>query len=209
MTPLRRVLARIVTGSGLLWGQFATWLIAGRLRETAGRLFGVFAAGWMLGGMLLAARPLLWITAGAWCVAAYRTTRTVERREASEAAFVQWIRDQIGDRNGVLLAELLAGLHAAGMHLDWDVTDVRAVVERLGIPVRDAIKVSGSVSIGVHVDDLTAVWDVDITPPPAPSESPSPAGLTCGNYPTTPRVTVASEGAQTIVTPVRGEVNEP
>lgn len=203
MTPLRRVLARIVTGSGLLWGQFATWLIAGRLRETAGRLLGVFAAGWMLGGMLLAARPLLWITAGAWCVAAYRTARTVERREASEAAFVQWIYDRIAGRNGVLLAELLAGLHAAQMHLDWDVTDVRAVVEQLGIPVRDAIKVSGTVSVGVHVDDLTAVWDVHVTPPPAPSESPSPGGLTSDNYPTTPRVTVTAEGAQVTITPAR------
>ncbi|HET6356077.1 hypothetical protein [Streptomyces sp.] len=203
MTPLRRVLARIVTGSGLLWGQFATWLIARRLRKTAGRLFGVFAAGWMLGGMLLAARPLLWITAGAWCVAAYRTARIVERREASEAAFVQWIRDQIDDRNGVLLAELLAGLHAAEMHLDWDVTDVRAVVERLRIPVRDSLKVAGAVSVGVHMDDLTAVWDVQLSPPPGKVDNPSPAGLTSDNYPTTPRVDVHAEGAQITITPAR------
>ncbi|HET6353400.1 hypothetical protein [Streptomyces sp.] len=197
------MLTRIVTGSGLLWGQFAAWLIAGRLRETAGRLFGVFAAGWMLGGMLLAARPLLWITAGAWCVAAYRTGRAAERAAAAEAAFVQWIRDQIGDRNGVLLAELLAGLHAEEMHLDWDVTDVRAVVEGLGIPVKDSIKVSGSVSVGVHVDDLTAVWDVQLTPPPGKVNNHSPGPVTSDNYPTTPRVTVTAEGAQITITPAR------
>ena len=203
MNRVRRVVARITAGAGLLWWQFVAWMLPGRLRNAAGRALGVFAAGWMLGGMLLAARPLLWIAASVGGVAAYRTGRAAERAADAEAAFVQWIRDQIGDRNGVLLAELLAGLHAAEMHPEWDVTDVRAVVERLGIPVRDAIKVSGSVSVGVHVDDLTHAWDVQLTPPPAPSENPSPAGLTCDNYPTTPRVDVHAEGARVTVTPAR------
>lgn len=203
MIRVRRVLARITSGTGLLWWQFVAWMLPGRLRNAAARALGVFAAGWMLGGMLLAARPLLWIATSIGGVAAYRTGREAERAEAAEAAFVQWIRDQIGGRNGVLLAELLAGLHAAEMHTEWDVTDVRAVVERLGIPVRDAIKVSGSVSIGVHVDDLTAVWDVHVTPPPAKVDNPSPAGLTSDNYPTTPRVESRANGARVTITPAR------
>ncbi|MFF3398260.1 hypothetical protein ACFYW6_07075 [Streptomyces sp. NPDC002659] len=201
MTSLRRVLARIVTGSGLLWGQLAAWLIAGRLRETAGRLFGVFAAGWMLGGMLLAARPLLWITAVAWCVAAYRKGHAAERAAAAEADFVQWIRDQIGDRNGVLVWELLDGLHQAGMHKDWDAAALRDMIERLGIHVRDSLKVGGYVSTGVHIDDLRAVWDVQLSPPPGKVHNPSPAGLTSDNYPTTPRVDVHAEGARITITP--------
>lgn len=97
---------------------------------------------------------------------------------------MQYVRDRIGDRNGVLLAELLAGLHAAEMHLDWDVTALRRVVERLGIPVRDKIKVSGDTSVGVHVDDLTHVWDVRVTAPPPQSGSPSREAVTRYNYPT-------------------------
>lgn len=193
----------LVTGSRLLLRQFGGWLLPGQWRTAGARLAGCTVTVGFAFTVLERAPFLMWLLAGGWCVAAWRIGRTEERTAAAEAEFVQWIWERIGGRNGVLLAELLAGLHAAGMHTEWDVTDVRAVVERLGIPVRDAIKVSGSVSIGVHVDDLTGVWDVDVAPPPAPSESPSPAGLTCGNYPTTPRVTVAAEGAQTIVTPIR------
>ncbi|MFF3452875.1 hypothetical protein ACFYXH_00855 [Streptomyces sp. NPDC002730] len=199
---LRRVLARIAGGSGLLARQFGRWLLPGTGKAAAGRLTGTLAGTWMLGGMALAAPGLMWALAGGWCVAAWRTGAAEARAQAAQAAFVQWIRDQIGDRNGVLLAELLAGLHAADMHLDWDVTDVRAVVERLGIPVRDSLKVAGSVSIGVHVDDLTAVWDVQLSPPSGKVHNPSPAGLTSDNYPTTPRVERTAEGAQITVYPV-------
>lgn len=168
-------------------------------RERCARLAAAMVGGWIAGGVVLAERRILWLVLVAWCVAAWRTGRRVEREEAAEAAFVQWIRDRIGDRNGVLVAELLTALHAAGMHKDWDAAVLREVIERLGIPVRDSLKVAGDVSTGVHVDDLTAVWDVHATPPPAEGANPSPGGVTSDNYPTTPRVATSASGAQVTV----------
>jgi len=183
----------LATGSGLLARQFGAWLLPGEWRPAVSRLAGCTVATGFACTVLERAPALMWLLSGGWCVTAWRAGQAQERAAQAEADFVQWMYERIGDRNGVLLAELLAALHAADMHRDWDVTDLRAVVERLGIPVRDAIKVSGSVSVGVHVDDLTGVWDVDVAPPPAPSGSPSPTGLTSDNYPTTSRRTVIAE----------------
>lgn len=196
----------LATGSGLLLRQFGAWLLPGEWRPAVSRLTGCTVAVGFGFTVLERAPALMWLLSGGWCVAAWRAGHAQERAAQAEADFVQWIYGRIGDRNGVLLAELLAALHAADMHHDWDVTDLRAVVERLGIPVRDAIKVSGSVSVGVHVDDLTGVWDVDVAPPPAPSENPSPTGLTSGNYPTTSRRTViAEEVAWSVHAPREGD----
>lgn len=177
-------------------------------KERCARLVAAAVVCWVAGGIVLAERRILWLVLVGWCVAAWRTGRSIERQEAAEAEFVQWIRDRIGDRNGVLVAELLAGLHAARMHQDWDAATLRQVVERLGIPVRDSLKVGGTVSTGVHVDDLTTAWDVHPTPPPPDSGNPSPTGVTSDNYPTTPRVEESASGAQITVYPAPKEVSQ-
>lgn len=175
-------------------------------KERAARLVALLVGCWVAGGILLAARGTLWALLAAWCIAAWRTGRRIEREERAEAAFVQWIYERIGDRNGVLIAELLDGLHQSGMHKEWDAAALRGVVERLGIPVRDSLKVGGTVSTGVHIDDLTDVWDVHTNPPPAPADSPSPGPVTSDNYPTTLRVVHSASGAQVTVHPYREEV---
>lgn len=177
-------------------------------KERWARLGAALVGGWVAGGLVLAERRLLWLVLAAWCVTAWRTGRSIERQEQAEAEFVQWMYDRIGGRNGVLVSELLAGLHAAKMHEDWDAAVLRDVIERLGIPVRNSLKVGGAVSTGVHVDDLTAVWDVHVTPPPVTERDPSPAGVTSDNYPTTPSVTTTAEGALVTIHVVPEEVNE-
>jgi hypothetical protein len=144
--------------------------------------------------MVSNAPRLLWLVVGLWLAAAWRAGRGIEEEARNEERFVQWVRDVIGDRNGVLLAELLAAWHEAGLNLDWDVAQVRSICERLGIPVRDKINVGKSVSVGVHVEDLTRVWDVQVTPPPPVEAAPSEA-VTSGNYSTTVEATPIAVGA--------------
>ncbi|WP_327246563.1 hypothetical protein [Streptomyces sp. NBC_01320] len=170
-------------------------------KERAARLVALLVGCWVAGGIVLAARSTMWALLAVWCIAAWRTGHRVERAEAAEAAFVQWIYGRIGNRNGVLVAELLDGLHQSGMHKEWDAAALRGVIERLGIPVRDSLRVGGFVSTGVHVDDLTAAWDVHITPPPTAEPNPSPTPVTSDNYPTTPTVVESASGAQVTITP--------
>lgn len=167
-------------------------------KERMARLVALVIGCWVVGGIVLAARGTLWVLLVVWCIATWRTGRRIEREERAEAAFIQWIYDRVGDRNGVLVAELVEGMHQSGMHLDWDASALRGVIERLGIPVRDSLKVGGVVSTGVHVDDLTAVWDVQVTPPP-PREQPLPGDNAAGNYPTTPRITQSPGEGMTII----------
>lgn len=195
MTSLQLHAERTTVGSRVLARRAVRAFLDCPPRERVYRVLGALFGGWMLGGMVLATREILWALAAAFLVAAWQTGRGVERREAARTALVQYLRDQIGDRNGVLLAQVLTGLHAAGMHTDWDVTVLRGVVEQqLGVLVRDSLKVDGAVSVGVHVDDLTDVWDVQPTPPPTPSGNPSPGAVTSDNYPTTPETPQPTEG---------------
>lgn len=196
-------LGPLATGSQALLRQFGDWLLPGQWRAASSRLAGCAVTSGFGFTVLDRAHAMAWPLAGGWCIAAWRIGRAVERQEAAEADFVQWIRDQIGDRNGVLVWELLDGLHQADMHKDWDAAALRDVIERLGIHVRDSLKVGGYVSTGVHIDDLRAAWDVHVTPPPAKVANPSPGPVTSENYPTTPRVDVHAEGAQVTITPAR------
>jgi hypothetical protein len=206
-------LTRLITG--LARGTTANFRRAARAfwddvpgKERAARLVALVVGCWVVGGIVLAARGTLWGLLVVWCVAAWRTGRRIEREEQAEAEFVQWIYERIGDRNGVLVAELLDGLHQSGMHRDWDASVLRGVIERLGISVRDSLKVDGTVSTGVHVDDLTAVWDVQVTPPP-PQEQPLPEGIAAGNYPTTSRIVQSPGEGMTIIYAADGPAAAP
>lgn len=83
------------------------------------------------------------------------------------AATLDWIWQQIGDRQGVHLRDLLAHAQAHGMFDDLDVTTLRAHLERRGFPVKDKVRVRGlGVTVGIHRDDL----------PPLPGPSPESDG---------------------------------
>ena len=204
MRALRHHLLLVCRGVVDQGEEWKAWVGCGRFWPAVRRLAATFIGAWFLSSLVTNAPRLMWLVVGLWLAAVWRTGRDIVREERAETAFVQRLRDLIGDRNGVLLAEVLAEWHDAGLNLDWDVTVVRGICERLGIPVRDAIKVGGSVSIGVHVEDLTRVWDVQVTPPPPPSADPSPDGLTSDNYPTTPRVARSPGEGMTIIYPTGG-----
>jgi hypothetical protein len=77
-------------------------------------------------------------------------------------ATLDWIRQRIGDTQGVHLRDLLAHAQAHGMFEDLDVSELRVHLERWGIPVRDRVRVRGlGVTVGVYRPDL-----------PAPSRAP-------------------------------------
>lgn len=204
MRALRHHLLLVCRGVADQGDEWKKWALCGRFLPAVRRLAATFIGGWFLASLVMNAPRMMWLVAGLWLAAVWRTGRDIVKEERADEAFVQWLRDLIGDRNGVLLAEVLAGFHAAGMHPDWDVTVVRSICDRLGIPVKDSIKVSGSVSVGVHVDDLTSVWDVQVTPPPPATGDPSPAGLTSDNYPTTTRLEKSPGEGMTIVYPSGG-----
>lgn len=136
--------------------------------------------------LLVCARPgLLWLLVPAALLVAWWAGRggpnetPEERREeeseeapvevdsaAAEEAFRQLLRDAIGDRNGVLLRDVLVLLHRAGMHPDWEVADVWSACEHVGVRPRRAVKVGGEGGYGVLRGDL---------PDPAPAPSPATA----------------------------------
>jgi hypothetical protein len=118
----------------------------------------------------------------AWCVAAWWAAPPADCPEPAKAveadapvtdpqdvraATLEWIRQRIGDRQGVHLRDLLEHAQAHGMFEGLDVTELRGHLERWGIPVRDRVRVRGlGVTVGVYRPDL-----------PAPSEPlPDPDG---------------------------------
>jgi hypothetical protein len=118
----------------------------------------------------------------AWCVAAWSIAPPADLPESVEAAeeeaptedpqdvyaaTLEWIWRQVGDRQGVHLRDLLEHAQAHGMFEGLDVSELRAHLERWGIPVRNRVRVRGlGVTVGVHRDDL-----------PTPSEPlPDPDG---------------------------------
>lgn len=120
----------------------------------------------------------------AWCAAAWwtcppaaaapqPTAETVAEPQPEHApddvrpATLDWIRQQIGDRQGVHLRDLLDHAQRHSMFEDLDVTELRGHLERWGIPVRNRVRVRGlGVTVGIHRDDL----------PPLPEPLPAPDG---------------------------------
>lgn len=158
-------------GSGAYWAQYRTWLWPGRWRTTLARYTGSVIAVVVIGSIAVAVPVLMWPLTAGWCLAAGLRQRRVERQAAAEAAFLAFLDANVGDRNGVHLAHLLALLHGSGMHTGWDVTEVRRQCARLGVRTRD-VKVDGRVTVGVHRTDLDQV----LTPPPPLPDTPSGDG---------------------------------
>lgn len=192
----REIVPDICAGSALMCQRFGAWLLPGTVKAAACRLAATAVGAAFFVPLLFAARPVAAVAFTLWCAGAWLTRGTGRRRERAERAFVVLLDEAIGDRNGVLLADVLRLIHASGQLPEWKVTDVRAQCERLGIRVRDSLNVAGrGVSVGVHRDDLNEAWDVPSAAPlPAPSVTPSPGGSSAGQSETTWRATYPSEG---------------
>ncbi|GCD46130.1 hypothetical protein [Streptomyces paromomycinus] len=170
----------------------AAWVRASPTPRGRGFRFAVLLiVGWIAVRTARAMPALLWVATAAWLWAAHRAGRgriaapaespaeetPADTSEGSaEDAFRTLVWDAIGDRQGVHLRDLLAALHQAGMHPEWEVADVRSVCTRLGIPVRDRVRVRGrGVTVGVHRADLApAEAPSGPSPESGPVETPGP-----------------------------------
>lgn len=103
--------------------------------------------------------------------------------EAARLRDLTAIRNAIGDRKGIHLAEITERVRQAG--IDWEIADVRAWITGHGVPIRPKVRVGGKtgrVTVGVHVDDL----DAALNPAPLPDPDPSPDGVAAGHTPLHP-----------------------
>ncbi|WP_431784346.1 hypothetical protein [Streptomyces chumphonensis] len=130
-----------------------------------------------------AAPWLMWLLTGVWLWAALRATRQRDKDTAEPPeqdhqeppadapdehhgdALLHLLHTLIGDRTGVHLAAVLEHLQQHGHGPGWTVSDLRARLDAVGVPVRRSVKVAGTVRAGVHRDDL-----------PAPSPATAPDG---------------------------------
>jgi hypothetical protein len=146
--------------------------------------FGMY----LLWRIVRALPALMWLLSAAWTAAAWRAGRPVTDECADDpaeapteqpdgaprgdvrAATLEWIWQQIGDRQGVHLRDLLAHAQAHGMFEGLEVGEFRAHLERWEIPVRARVRVRGlGVTVGIHRDDLPA--PLSPSPEAAPSEA--------------------------------------
>lgn len=139
-------------------------------------------------GALRAAPWLLWPLTAAWCWRAWKTAEPAALEEpapagpahdpdATRQAVLDWIREAIGDRQGVHLRDLLANAQQHGLFDGLDVAGLRAALEQHEVPVRKRVRVRGrGVTVGVHRDDLPApAGAASVASPAAPSqEQPEP-----------------------------------
>ena len=196
MTRRQRAAQLLVNGSVALaqrsWDRACAWCARGRRHDLTGwraALGPILRAAGPIVAMLVAClivrrRPwLLWVLSGWWMLISWRAGKTEPKAaeappeqpqratpEEVREATLEWIRQQIGDRQGVHLRDLLQHAHAHGMFEGLEVTAFRAHLERWEIPVRNRVRVRGlGVTVGVHRDDLTAPSD------PSPTEAPQEA----------------------------------
>ncbi|MET9012309.1 hypothetical protein ABZX74_15525 [Streptomyces olivaceoviridis] len=197
MSRLARPAARLAAGSAAVargLGRRATaWVARGRRHDLTGwraalgcwvRLAFLVFGLYLLWRVVRAVPALLWLLSGVWTVAAWRAGRPaveepveppVEEPAAAprgdvRAATLEWIWQQIGDRQGVHLRDLLAHAHVHGMFEGLEVAEFRGHLERWDIPVRARVRVRGQgVTVGIHRDDLQPL--ADPSPEAAPAEA--------------------------------------
>ncbi|MEU5608437.1 hypothetical protein AB0H03_06715 [Streptomyces sparsogenes] len=186
MTGLRRAAARLSTGSALVArggaARAAAWCRKSYRPDLTGwraalgpavRVVLLGGAAWLLYRVVRARPALMWLLAAGWLIAAWRATRKTPTEAAEDEpeegpaaadpdAVRQLLVEAIGDRPGVHLSTLLAHLQERGQGEGWQVADLRARLEALGVPVRRSVKVDRRVAYGVHRDDL---------PAPSPAEA--------------------------------------
>lgn len=155
----------------------AAWIARGRRQDLAGwraalgcwlRFSLVLAALWLLWKIVRGFPNVLWLILPVWCWRAVRAAPPYEEREAAEEpdsgtpsapdaeAVRTLLTELIGDRPGVHLSTVLDHLQKEGQGEGWEVADLRARLEALGVPVRRSVKVNKRVAYGVHRDGLAA-----------------------------------------------------
>lgn len=184
MTRIAAAADRLAAGSIVLARRIGTgacaWCARARrddltgLRAILGNLLraGLLVLGaYTLARVVRAVPALMWVLTAGWTIAAWRagkapTSTAVEPEEEAppartgnvREATLEWIWQRIGDRQGVHLRDLLAHARAHGMFEGLEVAELRAHLERWGIPVRSRCRVRGlGVTVGIHRDDLEAV----------------------------------------------------
>lgn len=184
-TPAQRRARTLVAGQRILVRRLAeraaAWVRAGRRDDLAGvaAVLGCVLRLVVLGGAAYGAwwlvrrwPVILWAAVPLWLWAAVRALGhgedTAEEPHvpaadttAQQEQLHALVRDLISDRPGVHLSTLLAHLQQHGQGEGWTVSDLKARLPRLGVPVRRSVKVGKKVATGVHRDDL---------PTPSPAE---------------------------------------
>ncbi|MEU0671349.1 hypothetical protein ABZ330_00355 [Streptomyces sp. NPDC006172] len=179
MTRLARTAARLADGSSRaarrLGARATTWVARGRRHDLTGwrallgcglRLGVLLLGVYLLWRLVRAVPNLMWLVSAAWTAAAWRAGKPPADvseealAEASSAPTGEAIRGLLltlmGEGSGVHLRTVLDYLQEHGQWEGRTVTDLRAHLTRLQIPVDRGVKVAGVPTWGVRRRDLQA-----------------------------------------------------
>ncbi|MFJ9214245.1 hypothetical protein [Streptomyces sp. NPDC102264] len=194
MTRLQSLARRVWDGSTVLARRLAeavsAWIRKGRRDDLSGvaavlgcifRVLLVLVGLWLLWRLVRAMPALLWLIVPVWCWRAVRAVPPADNVESvpdegAEASarddVLVFLFDILGDRSAVHLSEVLQHLQKQGRGEGWTVTDLRARLEALDIPVAAKVKAGGksSPTRGVRKSALLA-----LSPSPAPEASTAPS----------------------------------
>ncbi|SEC03730.1 hypothetical protein SAMN04490357_1021 [Streptomyces misionensis] len=189
MSRLARPAARLADGSAILaraiGRRVTAWVARGRRHDLTGwraalgcwfRLAVLTLGVYLLWRLVRAMPNLMWVFSGVWVIAAWRAGRnaSADVEEADEEApappDAEAVRALLlalmGDGSGVHLRTVLAHLQE---HAGWEgrtMADLRARLDRLGIPFDRNVKVAGVPTWGVRRRDLeapTPVRETDVS----------------------------------------------
>ncbi|MFE9684160.1 hypothetical protein [Streptomyces sp. NPDC006285] len=193
MTRLSYAADRLATGSRILARRLAVrtaaWCARGRRDDLTGwkAVLGIVARAlvlvlgtYVLARIVRALPALMWLLSSAWTLAAWRASRTpaeaTEKAPAEEPpaldreAVRTLLLEVMGDASAVHLRAVLAHLQQRGQWKGRKVSDLRAALEALDIPVQPKVKARGG-------GPTRGVRRVDLAPSPAtaPETSPTPS----------------------------------
>ncbi|MEE4493557.1 hypothetical protein [Streptomyces sp. BE230] len=158
---------RLAAGSSVLLarigGRTADWIRAGRRDDLTGlaAVLGCIARALIVAGgayalwrVIRAAPVLLWAAVPAWCWATLRAAPRAAAEPTPEQApeepepaprdtVLQLLYEALGDRPSMYLSDLLQYLQEQGQGKGWKVTDLRARLEALHIPVEKKLRTGG------------------------------------------------------------------
>nr|WP_119589819.1 hypothetical protein [Streptomyces scabiei] len=179
MTRLSNAAGRLTTGSRAyarrLGTRAAAWCARGRRSDLTGwrgalgivvRLALLVLGVYVLARIVRSLPALMWLLTGWWTIASWRAgkpaaeTPQEEPSEAPAAPDVEAVRtlllDLMGTGQGVHLRTVLAHLQEHGQWEGRTVSDLRAHLGRLDIPVDRGVKVARVPTWGVRRKDLQA-----------------------------------------------------
>jgi hypothetical protein len=186
---------RLARGSALVLQRrtvgITAWIRAGRRADLTGwraalgplvRLLLVGLVAYVAYGIIRALPWLLGLLAALWCRAAWKAGRTPEQPAAEASSALPpgettraLLLDLMGSDSAVHLSTVLDHLQkrpdTAPLTASWQVSDVRAQFEALGIPVHPKVKAGGR-------GPTRGVRRVDLAPSPDAAEETSTAPST-------------------------------